>query len=101
MRIITPAGMHILCIVLRYNKPNRSKNLKNPIYCFTLTKLELSFVGFCYFELRNIYISNYVYKNFQYSVVSSFIESGVGATCPLYCLCLIFPSVEQQKQFYS
>ena len=40
---IVPAGMHILCIALRYNKPNKSEN---HIYYISLIKLN--------FEVRNI-----------------------------------------------
>ena len=32
--MIAPAGMHIVCIALRYNKPNKSKNHKS-ISCIT------------------------------------------------------------------
>ena len=53
---IVPAGMHILCTALRYNKPNIKK-------AFFFKKLELVlFLGFQYFELRNSYKNS----NIQY-----------------------------------
>ena len=54
--VFAPAGLHILCIAVRYNKPNKPE--KYPIYyaCFfNKTRASVLFLGFCYFELKDIY----------------------------------------------
>ena len=51
---IVPAGMHILCIALRYIKPNKSEN-NYLLRFFNKTKASVLFLGFRYFELQNIY----------------------------------------------
>ena len=55
--------MHNPCIALKYNETKVSYLLR----FFNKTRA----LGFQYFELRNI-------LKFQYSVVSSFIDSGAG-----------------------
>ena len=52
--IIVPAGMNILCIALRYNKPKSLKITKHTIYYFHLIKLESRF----YSQGFNIYYQN-------------------------------------------
>ena len=71
--IIKPAAMHLLCIALRYNKPSKSKNHISIL--FIMLNLVL-FLEFQYFELQNIFLANH--KEFQYSVVSWFVDSGAG-----------------------
>ena len=68
---IAPASMHILCIALRYNKPNITYFL----HFFNKTRASVLSLGFRYL-LRNIHkrIQNCI--KFQYSVVSLFIDSG-------------------------
>ena len=45
--VIASAGMHILCIALRYNKPNKLENYKKyPIYYVPLIKLALQFYSY-------------------------------------------------------
>ena len=55
---IAPAYMHILCIALRYNKPNKLENYKSILFVtlFNKTRALVLFLGFQYFELQNIYI---------------------------------------------
>ena len=62
--------MHIICIVLRYNKPNKLEI--NLLHFFNKTSASVKFLEF--------HILNYeIFINkFQYSVVTSFIVSGVG-----------------------
>ena len=50
---IAPAGMHILCITLRYNMPNKSEN-HNLLHFFNKTRASVLFLGFQYFELHDI-----------------------------------------------
>ena len=46
---IEPASMHILCIALRYNKPNKPKNHKSILYLlrfFNKTRATVLSLGF-------------------------------------------------------
>ena len=42
---IAPAGMHILCILLRYNKPNKHEN-HNLLHFYNKTRALVLFLGF-------------------------------------------------------
>ena len=55
---IAPAGMHILCIALRYNKPNKFSNITKVSFSlrfFNKPKASFLFLGFQYFKIQNIY----------------------------------------------
>ena len=54
---IAPSGMHILCIAMRYNKPNKFEKSQKQFYLlrlFNKTSASVLFMQFQYFELRNI-----------------------------------------------
>ena len=78
--------MHILCIALRYNKPNKLQNHKSILY-FNKTRVSVLFLRFPYFELRNIYkrfrirvripISIYMYS-------SGFVRRYWSGPCTIY-----------------
>ena len=49
--------MHILCIALRYNKLNKSKNHKKYLICYVSLinyRAPVLFLGFQYFESQNV-----------------------------------------------
>ena len=83
---IAPAGMHILCIALRYNKPNKLTKVSYLLCFFDKTRASVLFLGFQYLELQNIY------KHITNSVVSSSIDSGAGLVLSMV---RFSPSIEQ------
>ena len=80
--------MHILCIALRYNKPNKLENHKSILFIMK-TSASVLFLEFRYFELRNIYkrIPNRI--RIQYSVVSLFIDSGAGLVLSIWFVLVV------------
>ena len=79
-----PTVLHLLvcifCALHRYNKPNKLDNHKYRIYYVSLIKLVPRFYSWS-FDLLNykIFINEFqIVKEFQYSVASSFIDSGAG-----------------------
>ena len=71
--------MHILCIALRYNKPNKTK-VSYLVGFFSKTRALVLALGFRYFELRNIN----EFQEFQYSVMSLFIDNGAGLVLSIW-----------------
>ena len=98
-RYFALAVMHIL-----YNKPNKLENHKSsyPIYYVPLIKLALQFNSWD-FDILNyeIFINKFqIVQEFQYSVVSSFIDSGAGLVLSIWFV-LAVASIEQRKQLQS
>ena len=95
---IVPASMHILCIALRYLISQTSLRITKVSYLlrfFNKTRALVLSLGFHYFELRNIYNE---FQEFQYSVVSLFIDSGVGLVLSTYIFCSVYsviPAISQ------
>ena len=80
---IAPAGVHILCIAMRYDKPNKLENHKSNLFITFLDKTSapVLFLEFRYFELWNIYKRNpspIRIPIFSSELASSFIDSGAG-----------------------
>ena len=69
---IAPAGMYILCIALRYNKPNKSEiiNVSYLLCFFNKTRASVLFLGFPYFELRDI-------LNYEIFIAKSYKNSNI------------------------
>ena len=102
---IAPAGMHIQCIALRYNKPSKLENHKASylLRFFNKTCASVLFLEFRYFELRNIYkriLSPLRIQIFSSELASSFIDSGAGLVLSSYMV-RFSHSIEQRKQIYS
>ena len=77
---IAPAGMQILSIALRYNKPNKSEN--HNLLCFLKSFGFIPRISiFQYFEFINKF--RFVLE-LQHSVVSLFIDSGAGIVSPIW-----------------
>ena len=79
--------MHCLCITLRYfNKPNKPENNKVSflLHFFNKTRALILSIGFRYFELQNIYKKFQIAQEFKYSVVSFFIDKGVGIVLSIW-----------------
>ena len=86
---IAPAGMHILCIAMRYIKPNKLENHKASylLRFFDKTSTSVLLLEFRYFELRNIYKqipSPIIIPIFSSELASSFIDSGAGLILSSY-----------------
>ena len=84
--------MYIWCHMSYFAWPRdtlsyRGQTLKSQKY--HKTRASVLFLGFQYLQLQNIY------KRITNSVVSSFIDSGVGLVLSMVCFS---PSIEQQKQ---
>ena len=91
--------MHILCIAMRYNKPN--KTITKAIYLlhfFNKTSASVLFLEFQYFELQNIYKRPIRIPIFSSELASSFIDSGAGLVLSIW---FVLAVVEQPKQIYS
>ena len=82
---IAPAGMHLLCIALRFNKPSITK----VSYFFNKNRASVLFLGFQYFELQNIN------ESITNSVVNLFIDNGAGLVLSMV---RFSPSSEQRKK---
>ena len=83
---IAPAGMHILCIVMRYNKPNKLE-VSYLLHLFNKTSASVLYLEFQYFELQNIYKripSPIRIPIFSSELASSFIDSGVGLVLSIW-----------------
>ena len=91
---ITPANMQILYII---SQTSLKITVSYLLLFFNKTRLVLS-LGFWYFELRNIYNEFQITWEFQYSVVSSFIDVGAGLVLRMYMV-RSSPSMEQWKHF--
>ena len=86
---IAPAGMHIQCIAMRYNKPSKLENHKGILFITFLNKTRASglFLESRYFELRNIYKqipSPLRIQIFSSELASLFIDSGAGLVLSSY-----------------
>ena len=104
---IAPAGMHILCIAMRYIKPNKLENHKSILQYllrfFDKSSASVLFLEFRYFELRNIYKQNpspIRIPIFSSELASSFIDSGAGLVLSS-CMVCFSRNIEQRKQIYS
>ena len=78
--------MHILCIAMRYNKPNKFENHKSNLF-INKTSASVLFLEFRYFELRNIYKRNpspIRIPIFSSELASSFIDSGAGLVLSIW-----------------
>ena len=97
--------MHILCIPMRYIKPNKLENHKSILFItfFDKSSASVLFLEFRYFKLRNIYKQNLSpirIPIFSSELASSFIDSGVGLVLSS-CMVHFSRNIEQRKQIYS
>ena len=72
------------------------KVLPYTVCFFNKTRASVLSLEFRYSELRNIYNK---FQEFQYLVVSLFINSGAGLVLSIWFV--LAPSIEQWKQFYD
>ena len=87
--------VHILCIALRYNKPNKPENHN----FFNKISASVLSLGFRYFELRNIY--KQILNRIRIPIFSSeIIHRQCNESCTIYIV-RFSQSIEQQKQFYN